>query len=130
MEKYLPHFTEEVLKGISAATFADHVAFTEMLQQHKEDFSSLLQHMTDSYKALFANKSSFANASVAIIHLANELKSIHALCMNIKMVAMLTCDALLHHFRKGMYHRGIGGCTHLSLMYFWYHCATRTHDTW
>ena len=34
-------FTEEVLKRISAATFvasfADHVIFTETLQQHKED---------------------------------------------------------------------------------------------
>ena len=58
MEKYLPHFTEEVLKRILAATFADRVAFTETLQQHKEDFSSLLQLMADCYKALFANKSS------------------------------------------------------------------------
>ena len=57
MERYLPHFTEEVLKTISAATFADRVAFTETLQQHK-DFSSLLQHMADCYKALFADISS------------------------------------------------------------------------
>ena len=47
MEKYLAHFTEEVLKKISVATnvapFADRVAFTEKLQRHKE----LLQHMAD-----------------------------------------------------------------------------------
>ena len=44
--------------------------------------------------------------SVAIIHLANEFKSIHALRKNINTVAMLTGDALLWHFRKGMYHGG------------------------
>ena len=53
-------FIEEVLKKISAATyvamFADRVAFTEMLQRHKEDFSLLLQYMADCYKALFINK--------------------------------------------------------------------------
>ena len=55
--------------------------------------------------------------SVAITHPANEFKSIHALRKNINTVAMLTGDALLHHFRKGMYHGGIGSCTLLSLMY-------------
>ena len=44
-------FTEVVFKRISAAkyvtTFADRVVFTEALQRHKEDFSSLLQHMAD-----------------------------------------------------------------------------------
>ena len=115
MERYLPHFTEEVLKRISAATFADRVAFTETLQQHKEDFSSLLQHMADCCKALFTDKSSCT--SVAITHLANEFKSIHALCKNINTVATLTGDTLLRHFRKGMYHGGIGSCTLLSLMY-------------
>ena len=35
-------FTEEVLRRISAAMFADCVAFMETLQQYKEDFSSLL----------------------------------------------------------------------------------------
>ena len=53
-------FTEEVLWRSSTAThvatFAEHVAFTDMLQQHKEDFSSLLQHMADCYKALFTDK--------------------------------------------------------------------------
>ena len=121
MEKYLPHFTEEVLKRILAATyvatFADRVAFTETLQRHKEDFSSLLQHMADCYKALFANKSSCASASIANTHLANEFKSVHALRKNINTVAMLTSDTLLHHFRTGMYHSGIGSCTLLSLMY-------------
>ena len=115
MERYLPHFTEEVLKRISA-TFADCVAFTETLQQHKEDFSSLLQHMAICYKALFANKSSCVSASVAIMHLANEFKNIHALHKTINTVAMLMHD-VLRHFRKGMYHGGIGSCTLLSLMY-------------
>ena len=68
MEKYLSNFTEEVLKRILAATyvamFADHVAFTETLQRHKEDFSLLLQHMADCCKALFADKSSCTSASV------------------------------------------------------------------
>ena len=91
MEKYLPHFTEEVLKRISAAMFADRMAFTETLQRHKEDFSSLLQHMADCYKALFAEKTSCASASVAITHPADEFKSIHALRKNIDKVAMLTC---------------------------------------
>ena len=62
-------FTEEVLRRISAATFAHHVAFTETLQQHKKNFSLLLQHMIDCYKALLADKSSCVSASVAIIHL-------------------------------------------------------------
>ena len=39
MERNLPHFTEEVLKRISVATyaamFANRVAFTETLQQHR-----------------------------------------------------------------------------------------------
>ena len=38
-------------------------------------------------------------------------------CKNINMVAMLTRDALLHHFRKQMYDGRIGGCALLSLMY-------------
>ena len=106
MEKYLPHFTEEVLMRISAATyvtmFADHVAFTETLQRRKKDFSLLLQHMADCCKALFADKLSCTSTSIAITHPANEFKSIHALRKNINTVAMLTGDALLHHFRKGI----------------------------
>ena len=112
MVRYLPHFIEEVLKRISAATyvatFADRVAFTETLQRHKEDFSSLLQHMANCYKALFTNKVSCAGTRVAITLLVNEFKSIQALHKNINAVAMLTGDALLRHFRKGMYHGGIG----------------------
>ena len=70
----MPHFTEKVLKRISAATVADCVAFTETLQQHREDFSSLLQHMADCYKALFADKSSYASASIAVTHLRTSLR--------------------------------------------------------
>ena len=81
------------------------------------DISSHLQHMADCFKALFANKSSCVSTSIAITHPANEFKSIHALRKSINMVAMLTGDALLHHFRKGMYHSRIGSCTLLSLMY-------------
>ena len=62
-------FTEEVLKRISAATFADRMPFTETLQQHKEGFSSLLQHVANCYKALLATESSCLSAIVAIIHL-------------------------------------------------------------
>ena len=96
MESYLPYFTEEVFKRIPAAMFADHVAFTKTLQRHKEDFSLLLQHMADCYKALFADKSSCASVSVAITHPANKFKSFYALCKIINAVAMLTGDALLH----------------------------------
>ena len=39
---------------------------------------------------------------------------------NMNMVAMLTCDVLLRHFRKQKFHGGIGGCTLLSLMYSCY----------
>ena len=63
-------FTEEVLNYF--AMFADCVAFTETLQRHKEDFSSLLQHMAVCYKALFTNKSSCVSTSGAIIHLLNQ----------------------------------------------------------
>ena len=46
-------FADDVLKRISAATyvttFADRVAFMETLQRHREDFSSLLQHMAQIY---------------------------------------------------------------------------------
>ena len=100
------HNTEEVLKRISAATYvatcADHVAFTDTLQRHKED-TSLLQHMADCYEALFANKLTRTSASIAFIHPANKFKCIHALHKNINTVAMLTHDALLRSFRKGMY---------------------------
>ena len=128
---YLPHFTEEVLKRILAAMFADRQAFTETLQWHKEDFSSLLQHMADCYKALFAKKSSCTSTSVAIKHLVNEFKSIHSLrktmFMHFYAAAMLMGDALLcHHFRKGMYHGGIGSCTLLSLMYSCYSIKQNT----
>ena len=53
--------------------FADRVAFIETLQQHKEDFSSLLQHMANCYKALLTDESSCVSASIAIIiYLAGE----------------------------------------------------------
>ena len=67
----------------------------------------LLQHMANCYKAPFANKLSCVSASVAIIHLANEFKSIHALRKNVNMVAMLIRDLLLWHFRKGCTTEGI-----------------------
>ena len=74
-------FTEEVFKRIPAVkydtAFADRVAFTETLQQHKEDFSSLLQHMADCYKALFADESS---TIVAIIHLFTQRHTLISLC--------------------------------------------------
>ena len=37
----------------------------------------------------------------------------------INTVDMLTRDTLLCHFRKRLYHGGIGGCALLSLMYSW-----------
>ena len=41
----------------------------------------------------------------------------HTLCKNVITVAVLMCDALLRHFRRRMFHRGIGGCVLLSLLY-------------
>ena len=68
--------TDEVLKEISAAlyvtTLARHVAFTEMLQQHKEDFTLFLQHMAYCYNALLTDESNCARASIAIIHLFTQ----------------------------------------------------------
>ena len=100
---------------------ADCIAFMEMLQRHKEDFSSLPQHMGNCYKALFTDKLICVSASVTITHPENESKSIHALRKNSNTVAMLTGDVSLRHFRKGMYHCRIGSCALLSLLYssFW-----------
>lgn len=47
-----------------------------------------------------------ANASVAILTRQTSLR-VHALCKNIKTVAMLMCDALPRHFRIGMYHGAV-----------------------
>ena len=58
-EELSPGFSKEVLEGISTAahvtTFADRVAFVTTLQRHRGEFDSLLQHMSESYKALFAD---------------------------------------------------------------------------
>ena len=45
MERYIP-LIEKVMR-ISAARFADRLSFMETLQQHKVDFSLLLQHNYD-----------------------------------------------------------------------------------
>ena len=79
-------YTEEVLRRISAAMFADHVAFTETLQQHKEDSSPLLQHMADCYKALLTAESSCMSASKAIIHLLTQRTSLRIFMRYIKYV--------------------------------------------
>ena len=49
--------------------------------------------------------------SVAIIHPVNKFKSIHSFHKNIDTVAMLTHDVLARHFRKSLFHGGIGSCT-------------------
>ena len=58
-EELSPGFSKEVLEEISSAahvtTFTDRVAFVNTLQRHREEFESLLQHMSESYKALFAD---------------------------------------------------------------------------
>ena len=58
-EELSPGFSKEVLEEISSAAhvtmFADRVAFVNTLQRHREEFDSLLQHMSESYKALFAD---------------------------------------------------------------------------
>ena len=53
------------------------------------------------------------SASVAILTWQTSLR-VHALCKNIKTVAMLMCDALPRHFRIGMYH-GVVAHTYLIL---------------
>ena len=58
-EELSPGFSKEVLEEISTAahvtTFADCVAFVKTLQRHRGEFNSLLQHMSESYTALFAD---------------------------------------------------------------------------
>ena len=58
-EELSPGFSKEVLEESSSAahvtTFADCVAFVNTLQRDREEFDSLLQHMSESYKALFAD---------------------------------------------------------------------------
>ena len=83
--------TEEVLRRIAAATLADHVAFTEMLQQHKEDFSSLLQHMADCYKGLLTDNTSCTSTSVAIIHLLTGQTSLRIFMQYVRILIQLTC---------------------------------------
>ena len=85
----------------------------------------LKRNKANCYKALLTDKSSCV--STAITHPVNEFKSIHALCKNINTFAMLTDDALLCHFRKGMYHKGIGSCALLSLMYSWLYTFMYPH---
>ena len=53
------------------------------------------ESLTELHKALFADKSSCASASIAITHPENGFKNIHALRKNINTVAMLTGDAFL-----------------------------------
>ena len=58
-EELPPEVPKEVLKGISTAahttTFADCIAIIKTLQCHRGEFDLLLQHMSESYKALFAD---------------------------------------------------------------------------
>ena len=58
-EELSPEFSKEMLERTSTAAhvtmFADHVAFVKTLQRHRGEFDSLLQHMSESYKALFAD---------------------------------------------------------------------------
>ena len=86
--------------------------------------------MAECYKALLANESSCASASIAIIHLANKIKSIHALRKNVNTVAMLMHDALLRHFwNRGVQWRDRRLCTFIyyvlliSLMHYSKWCA-------
>ena len=111
-------FTEEVLRRISAATFADHMAFTETLKQHKEDFSSLLQHMANCYKALLAYESSCVSASVAIIHLCTWQTSLRIFMHYVRILIQLPCWRVTCYcviLEKGCTTEGIGGCALLSL---------------
>ena len=90
MERYLP-LIEEVIRRISVVTFADRLAFMETLQQYKEDFSLLLQHMIDCYKALLADESSCVSTSVAIIHLLTRRTSLRLLKHYVRIFVRLPC---------------------------------------
>ena len=114
-------FTEEVLRRISAATFAHRVAFTETLQQHK-NFSSLLQHMIDCYKVLLADKLSCVSASIAIIHLLTQWTSLRIFMHYVRILIQLPCWPVTRYcvnLEKGCTTEGVGGCALLSLMYSW-----------
>ena len=82
-----PGFPKEVLEEISTAahvtTFEDRVTFVKTLQRHRGEFDLLLQHMSESGKALLA-----------------DVGKRPPLCKNINVVTMLTRDVLLCHFRK------------------------------
>ena len=114
--------TEEVLRRISAATFAHCVAFTETLQQHKKNSSLLLQHMIDCYKALLAGESSCVSASVAIIHLLTRWTSLRIFMHYVRISIQLPCWPVTRYcviLEKGCTMEGVGGCALLSLMYPW-----------
>ena len=115
-------FTEEVLRRISAAPFAHRVAFTETLQQHKKNFSSLLQHMIDCYKVLLADESSCVSASIAIIHLLTQWTSLRIFMHYVRISIQLPCCPVTRYcviLEKGCTTEGVGGCAFLSLMYPW-----------
>ena len=84
-------FTEEVLREDFCCNFADRVTFTETLQQHKEDCSSLLQHMADCYKAPLADESSCVNVSVAVIHLFTRRTSLRIFVHYLRILIRLPC---------------------------------------
>ena len=91
-------FTEEGLKRISAATYnvtmlADCVAFTETLQRHKYDFSSLLQHMVDCNKALFADESICTSTCV---HLFTWQTSLRVFIHYERILLQLPCPRITH----------------------------------
>ena len=94
----LATFTEEVLRRISAATLADCLAFTETLQRHKEDFSSLQQHMADCYKALLTNESNRVSASIAIIHLLTRRTSLRIFVHYIRKLIRLPCWHMMRYW--------------------------------
>ena len=99
-------FTTEVLRRISAATFADRVAFTKTLQQPKNNIrrtsprscnicSTVTRHCSPMNRLREREHCYYTST-----YLANEFKN------NINTVAMLTYCMLLCHFRNGMYHGG------------------------
>ena len=94
-------FTEEVFKRIPAAkygtTFANRVVFTEALQRHKEDFSSLLQHMAKCYKALFADESSCASTIVTIIHLFTQRTNLRVFMHYVGILIQLPCPRITRY---------------------------------
>ena len=63
----------------------------ETLQPDKKDFSSLLQHMADCYKALLGDELSCMSMSIAIKHLLTGQMSLRIFMHYIRILIEFPC---------------------------------------